>query len=658
MSGKSDLSGFTRPKSSSHLAPRKKRVNDAWVGGQSKSPTELSIKKQVNDASSTQGQKNSIEKLQSTSKLLESNMNQYENTPKSSINSDKNSLSSTVTPETLSKYPEKKPESSLKSSQRIFQSLTKSPNKNIFSESKSLKIFKNPLEISDSQSNISNPSLVSDFISTDESASRTIDKSSKPNLPLSPKSATCINEYKQIFSSTKGKTSNAEPKANIPHATRPAFSSPQVPKPSLPLSPKTVHSSPSRYSNRNSYDIEDEKMEMLKQKQNNWPWAYRLTDKYSPFSGHKKLSGSNDIQSSSLSLPEKNFITDDCSAHSKDTSQKGCILKAALERLPNKIVNNDKLTQSTKEIVQQTLETEDFDEDKNKGDNKIKELFKQVVVLKEKEEALNDLLKKNTEKHQNEVKNYSKEIALKDKKIVELTAMINKNSEMPMEYKKKIGEIEKNPKEGESDSKTMLVKQGMREIDYLNGKIKEFKIKIEELEKEKLKQSDDSNKMVRELNEVIMGKEEIIRKTVEDLRSKDRQLADSNDAISKLEDQINELKKCISPCDNSFQDKTIQEKLDSCNKSYAEVSDALKKETVEKETLIKKIEVNDKFHNDEVSKLKTEIERLRKIVREKCDEKKLEDYEREKKNMQDKIDTLSEVVKIKDDILCRREDKT
>lgn len=664
MSGKTDSNAFARPKSSSQLAPRKKRVSDAWVGGQSKSPTELSLKKPSNDLVISIAPKIPTEKYESTSKLLETSLKHYENSSKTSTKLEKKSgtLMSIpeATPEIQSRTPESTPESSLKISQILGQSLTKSPEKSNLSSSKTLMSFKNPLELSDSLVNLSNPSLNLDFQSTDESSIRNVDKPTRPNLPLSPKALSSSIDNKNIFlSSSTSRVSIAEPKANIPHTSRPAFNNPTAQKVNSNVPSKSSKISPSRYGSRNSYDLEDEKMEILKEKQNNWPWAYRLTDKYSPSAEHRKFSGSDDIQSMSLTLPFQNSVIEENPPVQafKSISQKSALIKANAEKIPSKAIKNDTEQEKPKENVQKPILEVKKDERVLKTEDKTNSLLKEIESLKVEIDSFKIILKNNTEKHQTEVKNYSKEILLKDKKIAELIAVIKKNSDLQTEYKRKLEDMERKAKDNGSDSKRIMTRQGTRELDGLNSQIKEFKGMVDELEKDKIKQYEDSNRIIAGYDEAIREKDNIIKKLEKCINAKDRQLTECNETIVKLEVKINELKRSRNSSESPTQDKNIQEKLNSCYKANSELTASLHKEATEKETLIKRLEINNKFHKEEVSKLRTEIERLRKMIKEKCDEKRIEDYEREKKIMQDRIDNLTEMVRIKDEILNRREGK-
>jgi chromosome segregation ATPase len=218
--------------------------------------------------------------------------------------------------------------------------------------------------------------------------------------------------------------------------------------------------------------------------------------------------------------------------------------------------------------------------------------------------------------------------------------------------------MERKIKENGSESKRVITRGGTREIDGLNSQIKEFKGMVDEFEKDKIKQYEDSSRVIAGYDETIREKDNIIKKLEKCINAKDRQLADCNETIVKLEVQVNELKRYRNSSESPTQDKNIQEKLNSSYKANSELTASLHKEATEKETLIKRLEINNKFHKEEVNKLRTEIERLRKMIKEKCDEKRIEDYEREKKIMQDRIDNLTEMVRIKDEILNRREGKT
>lgn len=662
MSGKVDTNILTRPKSSSQIVARKKRICDAWVGVKSRSPTEISIQESVNDISIKNIPKTPSDKINSTAKLLENTIKVYESTTKTNEITEKNLITPRIPPETTpeiqSKTPEKTPEAAVRIFQRSVLNKHRHAENLSINTSKSFTRSKNSFDLNDSLVNLSTASVVQEALGTDAFIIKNIERPIKPNAFLSPKSSESLKDFKKIAQKgTNTKSGILDPKTNIVNNARTAFYNTSDTKSSSSLSPKSLHNSPSRYGNKKSYDLDDEKMEILKQKQNNWPWAYRLTDKYSSMAAtHRRLLSSGDIQNLSITLPARKLNTKEtCVAESKYTDQRSSIIKAALEREPEKSLKYE-MPQRNKDFVENILETED-DERSIKNDDKIKDLQRNIDLLREKEEALQCSLKRTSEKHQIEVKNYNREIALKDKKIIELTAAISVSSELQTGYKSKIEELEKNIEQNVLDSKKMITRQGIKEIDNMNNQIRIYKNRIQQLENEKEKEYENSNKLIIELDETIKEKEIYIEKLAKELSIKDKKIAECDEIIRDLESQISELKSTSSYIENPTETKILQEKLNSSYKANSELTVSLRKETAEKEVLVKKIEINEKYHKDEVGKLRLEIERLRKMIKEKNEEKKYEDYEREKNEMQDTIHNLTEMMRIKDDMLNRREVK-
>lgn len=546
MSEKTDSNPECR--SMSQVVPRRKRVVEAWTNS-SKPSTESLLKKSTQQAPVPEVKKTATEKLPQNIKTNEEAQKPQEKTLAENL----------TTKSTSEKNPEKTPENPIKIPEKILDPQQKSQLnlKQDFNQT----ITNNLTKTYSSQ--FPKASTPQNFIS------------SRPSYSQIKKAMTPLNTG-EIISHT------------------PIVASLMSPKSSNIISPST-------FSNKKLYELDDERLDILKQKQSSWPWAYRIGEQSSSNVDIKPKVLQNDgtLYQTDI-IPRKCASVEEPSSRPLKSISPGrfifpsCLDPSLLRNSATELFKKKINTQREPSI--QSTETE-IDSSSRNHRSELLYLKGEIEAYKEKERKAQETLEKALEKHQIEIKNYKKEVDLKDARIQSINT---KASEKHAELKKQIIELE--AKLGK-ESNGRLTKHG-QEINDLNQQVKDLQKIINNFNNEKKTKEDLFNKIIHDLNDMIISNAETIRKLENELLDKDKE-------ASELRGKLIE-KEILS----EGYGERIGYRRD--RRGSVDINLLLKKESKEKEDLALRLEKCEKLLKEEREKSKKEIERLGSIIKDQA----------------------------------------
>lgn len=549
MSEKVDTNSSNR--SMSQIAPRRKRVADAWTSSP-KPVLENILKKTLQESQSSEGKKTITENSAKLGKIPEENKKTVEKTIKEVLKTQETvEKNPEKTPETTHKPPEKTPEPRQKA-----QEIPKIENKP--TTNNNIKAYTSPPPKALTPQNfiISRPNF----------------SQSMKNIPLT--------EPKDIIACT-----------------------PRIGQAKSPTNGGML--SPSRFNDKKSYELDDEKLEIFKQKQCSWPWAYRLGEQKGEPSEPKSITKPKDLRAEeaikqSQNLQRKCAIVEDPTFKPMKSISPGrfifpsCLDPSLLRSSASELFG--KKPNAQREFSIQSIETEAETGPRNYR-NEIQYLKGEIENYKEKERKVQENLEKTLEKHQQEIKNYKKEVDLKDARIQSINT---KASEMHTELKKKITDLETKINK---ESTNKLTKHG-QDINDLNQQVKDLEKIINNFEADKKNKEELSNKIIQDFNDMIMNSSEIIRKLEKDLLSKDKEIVELKKKMMEKEIMG---ESCVD------RSTTRRER-----KNSNDISGLLRKETREKEELASRLERCEEMLREERERSQKDLEKLTRIIRDKA----------------------------------------
>ncbi|OMJ71179.1 hypothetical protein SteCoe_30672 [Stentor coeruleus] len=546
MSEKADSNPESR--SMSQIAPRKKRVVEAWTSSP-KPSTENLLKISTQQLPISEVKKTVTEKPPQNIKTDEETQKSYNKTleekPKTQETAEKNPEK---TPENPTKFPEKNPEPQQKLQINLKQDFNQTTGMNMTK----IHTYQPP-----------KASTPQNFIS------------SRPSYIQNKKTITPLNT-KETLLYTPIVASVASPKsANI-------------------LSPST-------FSNKKLYELDDERLDILKQKQSSWPWAYRIGEQsaLNLDTKPKVLQNDGTLYQTNI-IPRKCASVEEPSTRPIKSTSPGhfifpsCLDPSLLRSTATELFKKKINTQREPSI--QSTDTE-IDTNSRGYRGEILYLKGEIDTYKEKVLKTQEALEKALEKHQIEIKNYKKEVDLKDNKIHNLNT---KASEIHADLKKKIIELETKLSK---ESNGRLTKHG-QEINDLTQQVKDLQKIINDFNNDKKTKEDLFNKIIQDLNDMVINNTGTIMKLENELLDKDKEIFELKGKL--IEKEIT----------SEGYGERLGYRRDK--RGSVDINTLLKKESKEKEELVIKLEKCERLLKDERERSKKEIERLGNIIKDQA----------------------------------------